>query len=51
MQKIYVFFWIQIRKVDKTKKTKFPKTFLDAYPESETTVVSRENFHAFVGLT
>ena len=33
------------------KKARFPKTFCDAYPGSETALVDRENFEAFVGLS
>lgn len=32
------------------KNARFPKSFTDAYPGSETTLVNRENFDAFVGL-
>jgi len=29
---------------------KFPKTFLNAYPEAKTNVVSRDNFTDFFGM-
>jgi len=32
------------------KRVQFPKTFLNAYPDSETYVVTPEDFEAFVGL-
>ena len=32
------------------KKGRFPKTFLDAYPDSKINVINQENFEAFVGL-
>jgi predicted AAA+ superfamily ATPase len=32
------------------KSVQFPNTFLEAYPGSETTVITRENFERFVGL-
>jgi hypothetical protein len=31
------------------RKPRFPKTFLDAYPNSSTEVITKENYHAFVG--
>ena len=30
------------------KKTRFPRTFLNAYPESETSMISKENYMNFV---
>jgi len=33
-----------------TRKVKFPKTFLNAYPEAKTNVVSRDNFTDFFGM-
>ena len=32
------------------KPARFPKSFLEAYPGSETTLIDRENFDGFVGL-
>jgi hypothetical protein len=32
------------------KPVKFPATFLDAYPNSTTTIIDRTNFESFVGL-
>lgn len=32
------------------RSLKFPKTFLENYPGSETTLVTRDNFEAFVGI-
>ncbi len=33
-----------------TKKIRFPNSFLEAYPGSETEVISKENYLSFVGL-
>ncbi len=32
------------------KDARFPKTFLDVYPDSETQLINRDNFEAFVGM-
>ena len=34
----------------KDQKVRFPASFLQAYPEHETSVISRSNFEAFIGL-
>jgi len=31
-------------------KAKFPKTFIRAYPESETHLITPENFEGFLGI-
>lgn len=41
--KAYEFKW-------KEKKVRFPASFLEAYPNNETTIISRDNFEGFVGL-
>jgi hypothetical protein len=34
----------------KEKKVRFPASFLEAYPNNETSIISRDNFESFVGL-
>ncbi len=34
----------------KVQKVKFPSSFLDAYPDNETNLISKSNFEGFVGL-
>ncbi|SFU15874.1 hypothetical protein SAMN04489724_4485 [Algoriphagus locisalis] len=42
--KAYEFKW-------KERKVRFPSSFLEAYPNNETSIISRENFEGFVGLS
>ncbi|MEE9438866.1 MAG: ATP-binding protein [Saprospiraceae bacterium] len=38
-------------KWSKNKKAKIPKTFMNAYPDSETMIVTQDNYDVFLGIT